>query len=143
MADEFEGTDFARWISYGRKRGWVTRFRRIVEPYDDEYDEGVMPSDWKPEASLAGRGPKAYTRSDQSIEDELYKRLSHHPDLDAGDVQFEVKDGVITLSGFADNKFELRLAEEIAQDVLGAKEVHNELRLKEFGFKAHTKSDAG
>ncbi|MFN8657090.1 MAG: BON domain-containing protein [Candidatus Obscuribacterales bacterium] len=140
MTHDIEGGDFQRWIAYGRKRGWVSRNGRVLEPYDDEADEGVMPANWTP-GTFAGRGPKDYVRSDQSIEDELYKRLTHHPDLDAADMEIGVLEGIVSLRGYAANKYEKRLAEEIARDVLGVSEVKSELRFKEFGFQ--TKSSSG
>lgn len=135
MTDDHEGSDFGKWIAYGRKRGWVGRDRRIVEPYDDGADEGVIPADWEA-GKFAGKGPKDFQRSDHSIEDELYKRLTHHPDLDASDIEIAVNSGVVTLKGFAENKYEKRLAAEIAENVLGVTEVQDSLRLKEFGFRA-------
>lgn len=142
MTDDIAGGDFSRWIAFGRKRGWVSRNGRILEPYDDEADEGVMPANWTP-GEFAGRGPKDYVRSDQSIEDELYKRLTHHPDLDAEDMEIAVAAGVVSLRGYAANKYEKRLAEEIARDVLGVKDVQSELRFKEFGFQTNRAAKAG
>jgi hypothetical protein len=97
VPDDFEGSDFQKWIGYGRKRGWVSRDRRIVDPY---------------------------------------KRLTHHGDLDASDIEIAIKGGIASLSGFAGDKYEKRLAREIAEDVLGVTEVNDDSQLKEFGFRS-------
>src|SRR5690606_33268259 len=46
-----------------------------------------------------GRGPKNYTRTDQRITEDLCERLTDDDDVDAGDIEVMVKDGVATLTG--------------------------------------------
>src|SRR5690242_6287624 len=45
------------------------------------------------EGRHAGRGPKAYQRTDQSIYDEVCERLSEHGDIDASEIEVRVQSG--------------------------------------------------
>ena len=63
-----ERDDYAQWLEYGQKRGWL-----------------------KP--NYAGVGPKNYKRPDAAIEDEIHDKLKHNRDLDASDIVVAVKNG--------------------------------------------------
>jgi hypothetical protein len=53
-----------------------------------------------------------------------------HPDIDASDIEVTVSDAEVTLSGQTARRHEKRLAEEIAEDVLGVKDVVNRLHVE-------------
>lgn len=82
-----------------------------------------------------GRGPKGYRRSDERIRDEISDRLMTHPDIDASDMEITVQNGVVTLSGIAEDRHEKRLAELIAEDAVGVDDVDNRLKVRH-GFWA-------
>ena len=46
-------------------------------------------------------------------------------------VEADVKDGVVTLSGTAESKEIKRLAEDICEDILGVRDVENQLRVSQ------------
>lgn len=75
-----------------------------------------------------GRGPKRYVRPDERIRDDVYDRLMSHPWIDATDVEVQVKDGEVTLLGTVNSREDKREIEDIADAVLGVKDVHNQLR---------------
>jgi osmotically-inducible protein OsmY len=79
--------------------------------------------------SYVGRGPKNYRRSDERIEEEINERLERDPQIDATDIEVTVKDGEVTLSGTVENRRVKRLAEDLADDVYGVKDVQNRLRM--------------
>jgi osmotically-inducible protein OsmY len=79
--------------------------------------------------SHAGRGPKNYRRSDESIADDVNERLTRDPRVDAGDIEVGVKDGVVTLSGKVQDRRMKYLAEDIAGAVSGVADVTNQLRV--------------
>jgi hypothetical protein len=81
------------------------------------------------EPRYAGKGPKSHGRTDDRICDDVCVRLTDHPHIDATDVQVEVSDGVVTLSGNVHNQDTKQLAEQIASSVMGVRAVHNELNL--------------
>jgi osmotically-inducible protein OsmY len=56
-------------------------------------------------------------------------RLVDHPQIDASELEVEVKNGEVTLSGTVDSRYEKRLAEDIADAVSGVQDIHNRLRV--------------
>jgi BON domain len=76
---------------------------------------------------FAGRGPKGYTRSRERIVEAVSDRLTDHPDLDASEIQVDVKDDVVVLRGKVHDRGQKRLAEDIAESVSGVRDVRNEL----------------
>ncbi|WP_293418673.1 BON domain-containing protein [Phenylobacterium sp.] len=81
--------------------------------------------------SHRGRGPKGYQRSDERISDEVHHRLTEDAWLDASDIDVEVKDGEVTLTGRVDDRRAKHRAEHCVEDVLGVKHVQNNLRVQE------------
>ncbi len=79
---------------------------------------------------FAGRGPKNWQRSDERIKDDVSERLSDHPDIDASEIEVQVKSAEVTLIGTVDERDSKRLAEDIAQSVSGVKDVHNQIRVE-------------
>lgn len=75
-----------------------------------------------------GRGPRNYQRSDDRIREDICDRLMQGW-MDAGDVTVRVEKGEVTLSGTVKSRDEKRAIEDLAEEVLGVKEVNNELRV--------------
>lgn len=93
---------------------------------------GVPPASygWEPEAAdFRGRGPRGFQRSDEQLRDAVCERMTEHPRLDASDVEVHVAGGTVTLQGTVTSRFAKRLAEEIADSVVGVRDVRNELRI--------------
>lgn len=78
---------------------------------------------------FAGRGPRGYQRSDERIHEEVCDLLSQGF-IDAGDVDVKVENGEVTLQGEVRQRDWKRLAEDMAADVRGVRDVHNELRVR-------------
>ena len=78
---------------------------------------------------FSGRGPKGYQRSDDRIREDVSDRLTEHGDLDASEIEVDVSQGVVTLSGSVDDRWGKRLAEDIAERVPGVRDVMNQLRV--------------
>ena len=77
----------------------------------------------------SGRGPKTYHRSDERIEEEVNDELTRAPDVDASDIEVQVQDRVVTLTGMVQDRHMKRIAEDIAEAVIGVTEVQNRLRV--------------
>jgi hypothetical protein len=82
------------------------------------------------EGRHAGRGPKGYKRSDERIREDVNEHLTRDPHVDASEIEVEVKDGEVTLSGTVDGRQAKRRAEDIVENVSGVREVHNQLRVQ-------------
>jgi osmotically-inducible protein OsmY len=75
------------------------------------------------------RGPKGYKRSDDRIREDVNDRLSLQEQFDPSELEVSVSNGEVTLTGYVELRHEKFLAEEIADDVNGVTEVHNQLRV--------------
>ena len=76
-----------------------------------------------------GRGPKNYTRTDQRITEDLCERLTEDDDVDAGDIEVQVRDGVAVLTGTVGERWMKHRAEDIAEACGGVKDVENRIRV--------------
>lgn len=86
---------------------------------------------WGSEArgGYAGRGPKDYKRSDDRIREDVCDRLSWNDEVDATDIAVRVQDGEVILEGSVETRHMKRLAEDLVDEVLGVRDVHNTLRV--------------
>jgi hypothetical protein len=78
---------------------------------------------------FAGRGPRNFRRSDDRILEEVCDRLTRDPWLDATDIDVEVRNLEVYLRGAVEDREAKRRAEDIAEDVIGVEDVHNEIRV--------------
>jgi hypothetical protein len=77
-----------------------------------------------------GKGPKGYVRPDERIYEEVCERLARFGHLDASDIEVAVKNGEVSLTGSVRDRDQKRLAEDLADGVIGVKDVHNLLRIR-------------
>lgn len=80
-----------------------------------------------------GKGPRGYTRPDERIREDVSDLLTEEAQLDPSEVEVTVSDGEVTLNGFVLEKFEKRLAEDWADEVLGVTHVQNNIRVRRRG----------
>jgi osmotically-inducible protein OsmY len=78
---------------------------------------------------FAGRGPKGYSRSDDRIREDVCDRLSVDDDVDASEIEVKVQGAEVTLEGSVPTRAMKHQAENLADEVLGVKDVHNKLRV--------------
>ena len=74
--------------------------------------------------------PRGLRRTDEEIKEEINTLLNQGGQVDDTDIQVDVKDGVVTLSGNARSPLEMRAAQGMAENVLGVLEVNNQLKIK-------------
>ena len=80
-------------------------------------------------SSHAGKGPKGYKRSDDRIKEDVCDRLSMDDDVDASDITVTVRNGEVTLDGSVETRRMKHRAEDIAEDVSGVTDIHNNVRV--------------
>lgn len=83
-----------------------------------------------PEYDHVGKGPKNYQRSDERIQDDVCEALHLSYDVDASDIEVEVKEGCVYLRGNSDNRETKWAAEDTVEGIPGVKDVMNELKVK-------------
>ena len=116
-----------------RARGWPreeTAREAIVR-------ESPAYADWESERGpFVGVGPRGYRRSDERVREDICERFTQHGQLDPSDVEVSVRDGEVLLTGTVATRTQKRLAEDIADVVVGVAEIHNRLRVRRPGEEA-------
>ena len=153
-SDDFDGTDGSftgherRLNRFGEERVrhdhyQDDQFFNDYDPtYEDEYgmrhpyEHGGRLNRWsddiRSEASHenhSGKGPKGYVRSPERIREEACEILSRDWYLDASDIEVDVKDDCLILSGEVRTRRDKRHAEAIVENVAGIKDVINQIRV--------------
>ena len=82
---------------------------------------------------MIGRGPKGYQRSDDRIREDLCDRMTDDPILDASEIEIDVRQGEVTLTGLVTSRDQKRRAEDIAESISGVRDVTNQLRVTRNG----------
>lgn len=81
------------------------------------------------EESFRGVGPRGYRRPDERILDDVCERLTVDPYVDASEIEVEVRDGEVSLTGTVHSRSAKRLAEDLAESAPGVRDVQNRLRI--------------
>lgn len=82
------------------------------------------------ETSFSGRGPKGFKRSDERIKEEVCEMLTRDHSINAEDIDVEVSEGEVTLTGSVPDRRMKHLAEDCVERALGVKDVINNIRVK-------------
>jgi hypothetical protein len=132
-----------RGIGWARRRDINDRYSQAAAPsghgrFDfrpaDRYDEELTEfAERHPAERHAGRGPRGYRRSDQRILEDVCDALTDAGDVDASQIDVNVTEGIVTLSGQVDHRRTKRRAEDIAARISGVNDVQNELRTNTVG----------
>ncbi|WP_437942397.1 BON domain-containing protein [Sorangium sp. So ce341] len=81
----------------------------------------------------AGSGATGEERSDEQIREDVCELLAEHDQLDTADIQVEVRDAEVRISGTVDSDVLKEMAEEVAGAVSGVKRIVNALRAPDTG----------
>jgi len=114
---------------YGERRSGSPE-PRAQAPSGAHLEGRVLPARVQPvRGRFYGRTPQGYTRSDERIREDVCDQLSYGQ-IDPSEVSVKVEQGVVTLEGFIGSRQDKFHAEEVADSVMGVKDVDNRLRLK-------------
>ncbi|WP_437932278.1 BON domain-containing protein [Sorangium sp. So ce291] len=81
----------------------------------------------------AGSGTEGDERSDEQIREDVCELLGEHDQLDMADIEVEVREAEVRLSGTVDSDALKEMAEEVAGGVSGVKRIVNALRVPDTG----------
>lgn len=90
-----------------------------------------------------GKGPRQYARSDQRIKEDICDELSDDRFCDARDIDVEVTEGKVTLSGSVTSRHMKHRAEDIADSARGVKDIDNRIRVERGGAGERPESASG
>ena len=76
-----------------------------------------------------GKAPRGYKRSDQRIMDDIFDVVSSDFMLDSSDVEINVSNGVVTLSGYVLDRRDKRRIEDVVESIPGVIDVENRIRV--------------
>jgi osmotically-inducible protein OsmY len=79
----------------------------------------------------AGRGPKGYRRSDDRIKEDVSDLLTADDELDASEIEVDVRDAIVTLTGTVSGRSAKRRAEDVTERAAGVQDVMNQLRVQQ------------
>jgi len=85
--------------------------------------------DWQ-ERSYSGRGPRGYQRGDERIREDVCDRLTEDPRIDASDIEVQVVNAEVTLSGSVRTRDEKHFTEHLIERISGVREVNNNLKVR-------------
>jgi osmotically-inducible protein OsmY len=97
----------------------------------ERYGTGWRSGVWQ--GPHVGQGPRGYRRSDERIKEDVCERMCMDGELDASGIDVVVSGGEVTLQGSVGDRRSKRLAEDLAEQVSGVREVHNQLRITAAG----------
>jgi hypothetical protein len=98
---------------------------------NDERSGGEHEGFFEKVGRFFGKGPKNYKRSDGRIEEEVNEMLFRDPHVDATDIEVEVSEGEVTLSGTVEDRNTKRMAEDCVWNVSGVRNVTNLIRVEQ------------
>jgi osmotically-inducible protein OsmY len=112
-------------------RGWWERMSDEVASWfgDEEAERRRRIDEVAAAGNYRGKGPRGYIRSDERIREDINDRLTDYSHLDASDIEVAVNDGAVVLTGWVENRWAKRSAEDIVDTVSGVKDVQNHLRV--------------
>lgn len=130
----FGGYGYAGDRMPGRsERDWSGHERGFWDKASDEVSSWLGDEDAerrRHQDQYRGRGPKGYVRSDERIREDINDRLTDDWALDATDIDVQVSEREVTLTGEVGSRTDKRRAEDIAESVSGVTNVQNNLRIK-------------
>lgn len=110
-------------------RGGQSSGGRYGSSWDPQQAWGSRQGLGQRQQDFTGKGPKGWTRSDDRIKEDLSEQFARHPDLDPSEIEIRVHGGEVTLTGSVNDRESKRLAEDIAENVQGVKDVTNQVRV--------------
>ena len=79
----------------------------------------------------AYRGPRDYQRADQRIFEDVCDRLTEDDHVDASDIEVQVSNAEVTLTGRVRSRTSKRRAAQLAEHVFGVRDVFNNIRVQD------------
>jgi hypothetical protein len=77
-----------------------------------------------------GKGPKGYARSDERLKEDISDRLMRDFEVDASDINLEVRNGAVTLTGSVVNRQTKHYVEDLVERCIGVRDIDNRLTVR-------------
>lgn len=119
------GTETSR--AYTTDMGYGGGFTRDTQVSSQGWGMGNTDMNRSQRGQFTGRGPKGWRRSDERVREDVSETLELHPEIDASEIEVEVKEGLVTLKGSVADRRQKRMAEDIIESCAGVRDIRNEL----------------
>lgn len=134
------GSDYAstrgirerNYMGEDRDRNWWDRTRDEVSSWfgdDDAERRRRMDEQRTGTGEHKGKGPRGYHRSTERIREDVCDRLSEDDRLDASDIEVQIQNDEVILTGSVHSREDKRRAEDLAESISGVRNVENRLRV--------------
>lgn len=125
------------------ERDWWEKTRDEVSSWFGDEDAERRRNRDRLSGPHRGKGPKGYQRSDDRVREDVCDRLSENPMLDASNIDIKVEGSEVILSGTVESKEDKRRAEDLAESVMGVRNVQNQLRIEHSRYNPEDRSGRG
>jgi len=125
--EQMQGYVPARYTDGPWERVDTTRQHQQIDP--GQTPIGKYPREVLEEGTHGGKGSRHYNRPDYAIYEDLCKRLTNDPTIDASEIEVFVKEGIVYLDGQVDSRYTRELVEEIAERIQGVQIVESTVRV--------------
>lgn len=115
--------------------GYEPSYDRYESSADQNYQRYSGTGGYGSTTNYSGRGPKGWSRSDDRIKEDVSETLERDPHVDASEIEVKVEGGIVTLSGSVEDRRSKRHAEDIIENLMGVKDVRNELSIDQSLFQ--------
>lgn len=82
------------------------------------------------ESDHRGKGPRGYRKSDEAINEDVSEALYRSTEVDASEIEVTVREGIVSLKGLVDDRFQKKMAESAIEQISGVVDIYNELHIK-------------
>lgn len=130
-AHEDRRNRYAEWDQPGTQRYRGDTGEMVNLPEGSRRNESIYSEGHR------GKGPRNYKRSDERIREMVCDLLCDDPYLDASDIEVEVKQGEVVLTGSVADRFAKRLAEDLTENVLGVVNIENRIHINQDNKHPH------
>lgn len=115
---------------YNQQPGWRSSYDGDRNSNSFDSGNGRYPTYANELNHSSGKGPKGYRRSDERVCEDVCEALSYRQSIDASDVEVNVNDGIVTLSGSVESRQMKRKIEDTIDSVSGVRDVKNEIKVQ-------------
>lgn len=110
-----------------RDRTWLNRAGdEVLSWMGDDYATRRRRND---DESHRGKGPKNFKRTDDRIKELINDSLTDDWQIDASDIEVNVQNGEVILSGYVNERAQKRKAEMLVENISGVTHIENRLKV--------------
>ncbi len=113
-----------------KRQGDMMRDRRMERsPHQDRRNRLRPEEERNLQYNFKGKGPRNYKPSDDRLLERVSDLFYEHPHLDASGIEISIQNGELLLTGYVADRYEKRLAEDLAEEVSGITNIENRLKV--------------